>query len=166
MFQAYGTISDGNIYHIGIKMAITWLPSQPLPQTFSIYRSKIQAILSMKSPNIPKNNTFLSKQMPWVIIKNGKSIWGKIYIVTSYEMMCLQFLVNGNRYDKNKNTRVYITCRTISEVNISFIVWEMALVWLLSLPPNPKFYNFSQFATWFCSSYCKYLRYTSHFCFL
>ena len=126
MFQAYGTISDGNIYHIGKKMAITWLPSQPLPQTFSIYRSKIQAILSMKSPNIPKKQHIpiktdaLSHNKEWKI-----KIWGKIYIVTSYEMMCSeiyrklviftgthfvtqngQFLVNGNRYDKNKNTHV------------------------------------------------------------
>ena len=75
-FQTYGTIIEGNIYHIGWKMAIMWLPTQTLPQTFLIYRSTIQAILAMKSPIIPKNNTFLSKQMPWVIIKNGKSISG------------------------------------------------------------------------------------------
>ena len=76
----YGTISEGNIYHIVWNMAIMWLPLQTLPQTVLIYRSTKQAILSMKTPNIPENNTFLSTHMPRVIIKNWNAIFGAEYL--------------------------------------------------------------------------------------
>ena len=47
----------------------------PTPNVLNLSQS-IQAILSMKSPNIPKTNTYLSKQMHWAMIKNEKSISG------------------------------------------------------------------------------------------
>ena len=36
----------------------------------------------------------------------------------------------------------------MSEDNILCIGWIGALVWLLSHPPTPKFYNFSQYVTY------------------
>ena len=68
------------------KPNITYFPT-PTPNVFNLSQFDTSNLF-MKSPNIPKHNTYLSKQMPWVIIKNGKiNIWGKIYIVTLYEMM-------------------------------------------------------------------------------
>ena len=184
--KTYITISEWISYYIDWKMAFVCLLYQPSAPKLRVYCNIIQAILSMKFQNIPMNNTFLSELMTWAIIKNVKSTSRVNHIDSLYMKWCtLKNMGNwpfspGHTLSHKTNnilrTTVDMTkiktnvCRKPTE--LSMIATSSALIekgclcnyFPTAHPPTPKF--FAICSVWFCLWYCKYLRYTSHFCFL
>ena len=150
------------------------------------YRSIIQAILSVEFQNMPIDNTFLSKLKPCAIIKNVKSISGVNYIYSLHMKWCT--LKNMRNWPfspghtlSHKTTNILRTAADMTKIktyicrkHVELLVIEISNVLvekgnLCKNFPNPlpqNFIIFTVFDIWFCSWYCKDLRYTSHFCFL
>ena len=152
----------------------------PIPN----YRSMIQAILSVKFQNMPIDNTFLSKLIPCAIMKNVKSISGVNYIDSLHMKWCTLKNVRNGPFSpehtlSRKTTNILRTAADMTKietnvcrkhVELSVIAISNVLVakgHLCNNFPNPLPQNFIIFTVcgiWFCSWYCKYLRYTCHFC--
>ena len=140
----------------------------------------------MKFQNMPIDNIFLSKLIPCAIIKDVKSISGVNYFDSLHVKWCT--LKNMRNWPfspghtlSHKTTNILRTAPDMTKietnicrkhVELSVIARSNVLVekgHLCNNFPNPlplNFIIFTVFGIWFCSWYCKYLRYTSHFLFL
>ena len=140
----------------------------------------------MKFQNMPIDNIFLSKLIPCAMTKNVKSISGVNYIDSLHIKWCT--LKNMRNWPfspghtlSNKTTNILRTAADMTKIKtnicrkhleLSVIAISNVLVekgHLCNNFPSPlpqNFIIFTVFGIWFCSWYWKYLRYTSHFCFL